>query len=310
MRNVALVGTGLIGTSIAMALRRRGVTIHLIDRDLMTAAAAAERCGGTVGVPAEPADLAVLAVPPAQVASVLRAHQRRNLARCYTDVASVKSAICEAVRSAGCEPDTFVGGHPLAGGERPGPRAARPDLFEGRPWVLTPDSRTGSAAIAAALELVELCGARPVVMGCAEHDEALAASSHAPHVVASALAASFSAAPPEVVELCGRGIGDTTRIAAGDVGLWTEILTMNGTAVANALAPIVQELVVATAILRVVGDRPAEAAALADLLARGRDGCGNIRSAEAKMRPVATLDATSQPVLSAASRASTGHVDR
>jgi prephenate dehydrogenase len=295
MRTVVVVGGGLIGTSIGMALSSRGIAVHVIDRDPVTAVTAAERCKAVVGAPREPADLAVLAVPPGQIAPVLREQQSRRLAYCYTDVAGTKEPVHQAAVAAGCALDSFVGGHPIAGGERSGPRAARAELFTGRPWVLTPDRHTGTAALAAALELVEACRARLVVMGRAEHDRAVALTSHAPHIVASALASTVATAPPEVVELCGAGIRDTTRIAAGATGLWSDILGSNAAAVAAALEPLVAELSDAVAQLKqaagTVGASPPSA--LADLLDRGRDGHARIRTAQPSMgtppQPVASL---------------------
>ncbi|MFI9106464.1 prephenate dehydrogenase/arogenate dehydrogenase family protein [Streptomyces fildesensis] len=287
MRTVAVVGGGLIGTSIGMDLHACGVRVHVIDRDPVTQAVAAERCRGYEGAPPEPADLAVIAVPPGAVAPVLREWQSRGLARCYTDVASAKESVHRAATAAGCALDAFVGGHPMAGSERPGPYAARAGLFTGRPWVLTPDRHTGTAALSAALALVEACGARLVVMGRAEHDRAVATTSHAPHVVASALASAVGAAPQEVVELCGAGIRDATRIAAGETGLWSDILGSNASAVAAALEPLITELTDALVQLRAVAGAPpgTPPRALAGLLDRGGEGRARIMTAQPAAAP-------------------------
>ncbi len=151
----------------------------------------------------------------------------------------------------------------------------------GRPWVLTPDRRTGAAALAAALDLVEACGGRLVVMAAAEHDRAVALTSHAPHVVASALASALGAAPQEVVELCGAGIRDTTRIAAGETGLWSDILGSNAGAVAAALEPLIDELSAALAQLKQAATAPgAPRRVLADLLHRGGEGRDRIMTVQ------------------------------
>ncbi|MFI1768406.1 prephenate dehydrogenase [Streptomyces sp. NPDC020800] len=282
MRTVAVVGGGLIGTSIGMALAVRGTAVHVLDRDPVRQAEAAERCRGVAGPPRERADLAVLAVPPGQIARVLREQQIRGLARCYTDVGSAKESVQRAAVAAGCTLEYFVGGHPMAGSEQSGPHAARAELFVGRPWVLTPDRCTGAAALVAALDLVEACGARLVVMAAAEHDRAVALTSHAPHVVASALASALGGAPQEVVDLCGAGIRDTTRIAAGETGLWSDILGSNAGAVAAALEPLVDELTAAVAQLKqaAAASPGAPRPVLADLLDRGGEGRARIMTVQ------------------------------
>ena len=141
--SAVVIGTGLIGTSVALALRSRGVAVWLADADPAAARLAADIGAGEVlpatvleRPPAGPADIAVLAVPPAAVAATLAAAQARGLARWYTDVASVKSQPLAQAAGLGCDLGSFVPGHPLAGRERSGPAAARADLFLGRPWVV------------------------------------------------------------------------------------------------------------------------------------------------------------------------------
>lgn len=189
LRTAAVVGTGLIGTSVALALTARGVTTYLIDRDEAAARTAAALGAGTFGAPPAPVDLAVLAVPPATVAEVLEEHQKDGLAQAYTDVASVKGRPQAELAARGCDLTSFVGGHPMAGRERSGPRAGRADLFDGRPWVLTPHPATRSAVLRRGLELVRLCGSVPVVLGPEAHDRAVALVSHVPHLLATLMAA-------------------------------------------------------------------------------------------------------------------------
>ncbi len=137
---VVIIGTGLIGTSIALALRERGAEVWLADSDPAAARLAAD-LGAGVLLPdelAEPADIAVIAVPPAAVAASLAQAQARRLARCYTDVASVKQLPAAQAAERGCDLASYVPGHPLAGREKHGPAAARADLFLGRTWALCP----------------------------------------------------------------------------------------------------------------------------------------------------------------------------
>jgi prephenate dehydrogenase len=137
---VVIIGTGLIGTSIALALRERDATVWLADADPAAARLAADLGAGAL-LPAElaePADVAVIAVPPAAVAATLAEAQNARLARCYTDVASVKQLPAAQAAEHGCDLASYVPGHPLAGREKHGPAAARADLFLGRTWALCP----------------------------------------------------------------------------------------------------------------------------------------------------------------------------
>jgi len=183
----------------------------------------------------EAADVAVIAVPPSAVAATLAAAQARGLAGCYTDVASVKQLPVAQARAPGCDLTSYVPGHPLAGREKHGPAAARADLFLGRTWALCPAPETSEAAVAAITTLVRTCGAVPVRTDAATHDRWVALVSHAPHLVASAMAARLEGAPAEALGLAGQGLRDVTRIAAGDTGLWTQILAANAEPVAEVL---------------------------------------------------------------------------
>ena len=258
---VVIIGTGLIGTSVGLALRERGVRVWLADGDPRAAGLAASLGAGELlpagspapapgsgGVPAfapppgGPADLAVLAVPPDAVAPVLATAQAAGLAACYTDVASVKARPLAAARALGCDLACYVPGHPLAGRERSGPAAARADLFLGRPWALCPAAETTPDAVACVICLVTACGAEPVMAAADEHDRWVALVSHAPHVVASAMAARLASAPDGALALAGQGLRDVTRIAAGDTALWTQILLANAAGVSEVLALVADDL--------------------------------------------------------------------
>jgi prephenate dehydrogenase len=248
--SVIVIGTGLIGTSVALALRPQGVTVWLADSDPAAARLAADIGAGAVlpgDVPAGPppggpADVAVLAVPPQAVAPTLARAQVAGLARWYTDVASVKSLPVRQARAAGCDMASFVPGHPLSGRERSGPAAARADLFLGRPWVICPDPPVLAAGLAAIEALARICGAEPAQVSAAEHDRWVALVSHAPHVLSAAMAARLADASDGALSLAGQGLRDVTRIAAGDTGLWTQILAANAAPVADVLAAVAADL--------------------------------------------------------------------
>jgi prephenate dehydrogenase len=278
MRTAAIIGTGLIGTSVALALTRRGVHVYLDDKDEAHLKTAASLGAGENGHPAEPVDLAVIAVPPGHVAATLLEAQHHGLARAYTDVASVKAGPQREAAAQGVDQGSYLGGHPLAGLERSGPLMARADLFEGRPWVLTPSAQTSRDALNRALELISLCGAVPVVMDAADHDRAVALISHAPHVVAALMAARLEHASEDAARITGTGVRDVTRIAAGDPLLWEAILTSNAEAVADVLDEYAADLAEAIAALRGLSRSGAggSAKALVDLLHRGNVGQARI----------------------------------
>jgi prephenate dehydrogenase len=285
-KRVLVAGTGLIGTSIGLALRDKGAEVWLSDADPATAKLAADLGAGTVvpdlrdakGI----ADVAVLAMPPAVVGRELAYAQECAVADAYTDVASVKVLPARQARDLGCHLETYVPGHPLAGRERHGPAAAQADLFLGRTWALCPLPETLPEAVEAVNGLAVACGADPVVTDPETHDRWVALVSHAPHLVAVAMAARLapSNVPADALKLAGQGLRDVTRIAAGDSGLWTQILSANAGPVAEVVAEVAEDL---AAVARLLGRLPqgtsaagAGTAGVTSLLNRGQAGTGRI----------------------------------
>ncbi|MDQ0937851.1 prephenate dehydrogenase [Streptomyces turgidiscabies] len=242
MRTALVVGTGLIGTSAALALAARGVVVHLADHDPEQARTAAALGAGTDEAPDRPVDLAIIAAPPAHVAGALADAMRRGVARGYLDVASVKGGPRRELEALGLDLASYIGSHPMSGREKSGPLAATGDLFEGRPWVLTPTRDTDTEVLNLALELVSHCRAVPVVMDADAHDRAVALVSHMPHLVSSMVAARLENAEEAAVRLCGQGIRDVTRIAASDPGMWIDILSANPGPVADLLTDVAADL--------------------------------------------------------------------
>jgi prephenate dehydrogenase len=285
-KRVLVAGTGLIGTSIALALRGKGTEVWLSDADPATAKLAADLGAGTVvpdlrdakGI----ADVAVLAMPPAVVGRELAFAQECAVADVYTDVASVKVLPARQARDLGCDLEAYVPAHPLAGRERQGPAAAQADLFLGRTWALCPLPETSPVAVEAVTALAVACGADPVVTDPATHDSWVALVSHAPHLVAAAMAARLapSSVPAAALTLAGGGLRDVTRIAAGDSALWAQILSANAGPVAEVVAEVAEDL---AAVARLLGRLPqgtpavgAGTAGVTSLLDRGRAGAGRI----------------------------------
>ncbi|MFD0314059.1 prephenate dehydrogenase [Streptomyces flavalbus] len=277
MRTALVIGTGLIGTSAALALAQRGVVVHLTDHDPEQARTAAALGAGTDEAPEGPVDLAIVAAPPAHVAGVLADAMRRGLARGYLDVASVKGGPRRELQALGLDLTSYIGTHPMSGRERSGPLAATGDLFEGRPWVLTPTRDTDTEVLNLALELVSHCRAVPVVMDADAHDRAVALVSHMPHLVSSMVAARLENAEEAAVRLCGQGIRDVTRIAASEPGMWIDILSANPGPVADLLTDVAADLDETVRALRSLqssdeAKRREGTAGIRDVLRRGNAG--------------------------------------
>ncbi|MBM7172978.1 prephenate dehydrogenase [Streptomyces sp. G44] len=287
IRTMTVVGTGLIGTSIGLAVSRHGVKVHLLDKEEVTARTAAALGAGVVGASDGPVDLAVAAVPPSAVGGVLAELQARGTARAYTDVASVKAQLAGDVRQSVATPAGYVGGHPVTAGERNGPLAARADLFEDRPWVLTPSETTSQDAVNRVLEMIAMCGAVPVIMDGRAHDDAVALTSHAPHVVASLMAARIQHGSPDSFRLAGQGLHDVMRMAVRDTGLWSDILRANAPAVAGVLRGLRDDLTTLLTTLDALSgvarsgvpqdDASRSLAPVADVLDRGAAGLAALR---------------------------------
>jgi prephenate dehydrogenase len=233
---VAVAGLGLVGGSLARALRRAGYRVIGVDRASVlrraSAAGAITVARTDVRKAAAEADVLVLAAPPvANRALLQRLAPFERLV--VTDVGSVKSPIVRDARRLGLR--RFVGGHPIAGSERAGFAASRPDLFRGHAWALVPGG--DPRAFRTVRALVRATGARPVRIDAGEHDRVLAYLSHVPQLVAWALlgAARTDAAARRRLSLAGPGFRDMTRLARSPRALWRAILGENRREVARAL---------------------------------------------------------------------------
>lgn len=306
-RRVTVVGTGLIGTSIALALRARDVDVTLSDPDPASLRLACDLGAGRPLAEAgdgSPVDVAVIAAPPAVVPEVLRDVQQRKLAQVYTDAASVKTSVLEGAERLGCDMATFVPGHPMGGREKHGPGAARADLFLGRSWALCPTPEADHGSVEAVAGLARMCGADPLVLDARAHDRAVALVSHTPHVAAAAVAARLLSGDGDALTLAGQGVRDVTRIAGGDPVMWEEILTHNAGPVAEVLHGVARDLTAAADALRSWSGTGHGATSrdglepVRDLLARGRSGQaripgkhGTVRRPEYTVIPVVIPDA-------------------
>jgi prephenate dehydrogenase len=240
---VRIVGTGLLGASVGLGLRRHGVQVQLSDPS-RTALALARDVGA--GRPERPGDpepaLVVVAAPPDVTADVVRAELAAHPRSVVTDVASVKGYVLEELRAAEVDLTRYVGSHPMAGRERSGPSAAVPDLFLGRPWVIADSGVSDPEALLAVRSLAVDLGAVPVPLDAAAHDAAVAVVSHVPQLAASLVAARLRELDETALGLAGQGLRDVTRIAASDPALWTSILAANALAVRSVLVDLRKDL--------------------------------------------------------------------
>lgn len=238
-RTAGIVGLGLIGGSVAVALRELGYHVGGVDHD----AAVVERALNdgvidAVGLPADAA-LTVVATPVDAIEDGVRTALAETTGW-VTDTGSVKGAIAQAVAD-----PRFVPSHPMAGSEQSGLDGARGELFRGAAWVICPSPATSDESVAAIHELVKALGADPVTLAPAAHDRMVATVSHVPHLAAAALmnvATDRSDEHKAMLRLAAGGFRDMTRIAAGSPAIWPPICVQNGAAITDALDDVIDRL--------------------------------------------------------------------
>lgn len=237
-KRVAIVGVGLLGGSVGLALRARGLAKEVVGwgrriESLQPALAvnAVDRIETDLEAASHEADLVVVCTPVESIVSNVRKCCAQMAANgLITDVGSTKKTICEQLLDTA--KGNFCGSHPLAGSDKSGVAFASAKLFEGRLTVVTPTEQTPLALTERTEELWQSLGCRTLRMCPDEHDRGVAQTSHLPHIVAAALAAGT---PEKLLPLAASGWCDTTRIAAGGVELWRQILVENRQPVLEAL---------------------------------------------------------------------------
>ncbi len=242
-RRALVVGTGLIGGSVGLALAAQGWEVRGRDLDPARSEAAIAR-GALHEVGDDPdAEIAFVATPSSAVAGVARAllddpSRRPDLV--VTDVSGVKAAVVAAVSH-----PRFVGGHPMAGSEQVGLAGADPGLFTGALWVLTPTPGTDLAAFSTVRGVVSSLGADVVALSPSDHDRLVAVVSHVPHLVAATLmnaAADGAAHDAVLLRLAAGGFRDMTRVAAGHPGIWPDVCAANAEAITASLDRVIEDL--------------------------------------------------------------------
>jgi prephenate dehydrogenase len=266
-----VVGAGLIGASVAMALTRAGVETYIRDVDPTVAHVASSRGAGVDGpLPVTPT-LVVVATPPDELGPEIGRVLAEYPTAVVTDVGSVMAGPLAYLEGLGVDLSRYVGGHPMAGSERSGPLASAADLFDGRTWAVIDRPDCDPAAVRLVTQVVATCGAVVVRMTTRDHDSAVARVSHLPHVVAALTAGRLVEAPDEQLSLSGQGLRDVTRVAAGDPALWCQIVAANADAVGALLQELRAEIDVMIGSLE-AGDVPA----VERLLRRGAAGVAAI----------------------------------
>jgi prephenate dehydrogenase len=244
---LAIVGLGLIGGSIALAVRERwsSILITAVDRPPVLAHAsssgAIDRAASTVA-DIGPVDLIILAAPVRQNVELLpQVMAGRTEGAVVTDVGGTKRDIVSAAASLPSGPTSFVGGHPIGGAERGGFGFASPDLFRSKPWIFTPCS--SDAPIDRLFDFVRGLGARPSTMDAEQHDHVMAYVSHLPQLAVSALMEVIGGgASSEGLRFAGRGLTDSTRLASSPASVWRDICAANADDIGPALDALIARL--------------------------------------------------------------------
>ena len=238
LTHVRIVGSGLIGSSIGLALTAKGIGVTMVDIDPAAAKLAQDLMGST---PSGKNQVTLVASPLSTVSEVIKSEIQQGLNLGFIDISSVKVKPVLEVSALDLDMSYFLPSHPMAGREVGGAESARADLFQGRPWII--DSRgVRTELLEAGREIIEICGAHLIDMPAAEHDRAVALVSHLPQIMSSALAATLEGAPAQWLDLAGTGLRDTTRIAASNPVLWREILVANQESLTPLLDKVIEDL--------------------------------------------------------------------
>ncbi|OCL34708.1 prephenate dehydrogenase [Tessaracoccus lapidicaptus] len=242
-RRVLILGAGLVGSSLGLALTRAGYDVMLWDIVPSHSLVAAGLGAGRISDEAtDDPDIVVVATPPGVIPDLVAEVLGKFPGAVITDVGSVKAPILAAVARLAPEHRRYVGSHPMAGSQFTGPLTASADLFRDRTWVVTPVDGNTAADVAAVEGLARDVGARVITMPPDDHDEAVAQVSHVPHLMSILTAGHLREVPLENLRLAGQGIRDVTRIAGSDPGLWRQILTANADAVRRELREVSDDL--------------------------------------------------------------------
>ena len=272
---IHIIGAGLLGTSIGLSLRNLNVDVSLEDSSPAVNSLAIDFGAGRHIEPEDKVSLVIVCVPPDVTAKTIISALERFPDAIVTDVASVKAAILNEVNSSSADSSRYVGSHPMAGREKGGALSGRPDLFVGRPWVITVEQSTQDQAVNVVESLALDLGATTIRLSAQEHDRAVALISHTPQVISSLLASRLVEADDFDLALAGQGVRDTTRIAASDPKLWLQILSMNSHELLPVLKDFQKELAEVVGALENVSGS-GSLAKIGNALERGNQGISRL----------------------------------
>ena len=272
---VRIVGTGLLGASIGLALRSQGIDVALADSSPSSVHLASDLGAGRPAHADDQPKVIVVCVPPDVTADVIEAELKAFPDAVVTDVASVKLSPLHQLQARGVDITHYVGGHPMAGRERGGAISARGDLFLGRPWVVCRDEETPAWALALVEDLVLDLGAVPIEMTPEAHDEAVGLVSHVPQIVSSLMAKQLEGASDDAVRLAGQGVRDVTRIAASSPELWIQILGANKDSIVGVLENLQKDLQNVTDALKDIS-APGARKVIAEEMSAGNAGVARL----------------------------------
>lgn len=245
---IKVVGAGLIGTSIALGLRQAGHHISIIDSNPAHLTIARDLVGGEGNDSMQP-DMVIVATPIEVTLEVLCREFDQNPQSVFIDIGGLKSELLSQVESFPALAKVFCGSHPMAGREISGPTGARGDLFQGCTWILTPSALTEKLVIEKVTRIVKELGGFVSEVSAEEHDRAIAAVSHIPQILSTAIARNLISRTDNELNLAGQGLRDLTRLADSNPVLWAQLLIENSEsdienleAIKNSLEKLITDL--------------------------------------------------------------------
>lgn len=267
---IKIVGCGLIGTSIALRLKELGFALILADTNEMNLRLATDLIGESKPQETNP-KIVIIASPPETIFEIAKDEFSRNRVAVFIEVSGVKSNLLLEVDAFPELARNFASVHPMAGRETSGPQSARSDLFESRAWIVSPTSLSSSSALKAAKELGIALGSTIYELDSKTHDSVVAAISHLPQVLSSALGGSLKDESTEHLNLAGQGLRDVSRLADSEPELWSSLLLANSKEISPKISEVINRL---SALNQAVltGDR----GAIMDFFIEGRAGRARI----------------------------------
>ena len=252
MTTIAIVGTGLIGTSLALAIKASNLQVDVVGTDYdSTARAGAEKTGAFKKVESRlanairGADMVVFATPVMVMREMMEATASDFQEGCVvTDVGSSKRVVLQWAEEVLPKTVSFVGGHPMAGKEKSGPQNADASLFKGKAYCIVPSPTADRAAVSSVTTMAEAIGAKPLFIGVDEHDSFVAAASHLPFMMSVALIGCATKSPnwEDIAQLASTGFGDLSRLASGDPVMHRDICLTNPEPIVSWIDAYIREL--------------------------------------------------------------------